>query len=294
LRVQKLMKEHRNGYVGGFDISSFFMSINKDSVWSLFSRYEEIYKPSDVTDNERMFILSLVKMMIMHNPALLCDRKSPDYLWDLIPDSKSLFHMQGLPIGNFYSQLLANLFLAYVCEKMRGYNTTEFVDDFCIITDSVKEMHEAEIVFRRSLEDLGLKQSRHKVYIQPVRHGIKWCGYVVRPDRIYVSNRPISNCKQKILSHISAGADIRKAKELMCVINSYIGMMCHCQEYNNQRLICSMVMNSEFRRYLLFKKRRGMLVCSLKNRYKGKNVSMFDITNLDNYDYTNPKELSTL
>lgn len=282
LRVQELMRRHPNGYIATFDVRSFFMSIDKDVAWNVYLEYEERYRPDWIGENMVKFILNLTKMMIYHNPATNCERKSPDYMWSFIAQTKSLFYMCGIPIGNYYAQLIANLILALVCTLLGEYDIAEFVDDFISVIDTVAEFHKVEEIFRFALSLLKLEQSMNKVYIQPVRHGVLWCGYVIRPNRMYVSNRPIRNCYAKI-QEAQKEVNLYNARSLMCSVNSYAGMLCHCAEYNTSKAICSTVMHSGYRRYLYFRRKSGMMMCSVRRRYTRRQMSMRDIESVDNY-----------
>lgn len=84
--------------------------------------------------------------------------KDKDLLWllDEIIDSA-----EGLPIGNYLSQFLANLLLAYfmhwVNEVLR-LDSTEYADDICFFSDDKSKLQEAFPKIRRYLkEELDLE-----------------------------------------------------------------------------------------------------------------------------------------
>ena len=83
--------------------------------------------------------------------------KDADLLWllDGIIDSAG-----GLPIGNYLSQYLANLFLAYFMHHVNeamGIEATEYADDICFFSGSKEELHEAFKEVSRHLAGLGLE-----------------------------------------------------------------------------------------------------------------------------------------
>lgn len=78
--------------------------------------------------------------------------KDNDLLWllDEIIDSAD-----GLPIGNYLSQFLANLFLAYFMHwvnEVLKLDSTEYADDICFFSDSKEKLHDAFKRIRRYLE----------------------------------------------------------------------------------------------------------------------------------------------
>ena len=94
-------------WVGRYDISGFFMSIDKGIAWVLLSELiNEHYHEAD-----KECLLYLVRITVFHLPQEHCIKRSPESLWDKIPDNKSLFGndpYKGMPIGNLPSQLIAN------------------------------------------------------------------------------------------------------------------------------------------------------------------------------------------
>lgn len=83
--------------------------------------------------------------------------KDKDLLWllDEIIDSAD-----GLPIGNYLSQFLANLFLAYFMHfvnEVLKLEATQYADDICFFSDSKERLHEVFKEIRRYLADLDLE-----------------------------------------------------------------------------------------------------------------------------------------
>ena len=231
-------------------------------------------------------MMHLIKTMILYDPASNCEKRSPQWLWDsFIKPHKTLFKCDGKgePIGNYYAQLIANLILAIICEMLKEgeHDALEFVDDFSGAGDDKEEMHAIEQTIDSGAKKIRLELHPTKRYIQPVRHGIKWCGFVGYTNRIYVSNRPVRNCIYKIRTKYKH-ATLNKAEELMQTLNSYFGLMCHCASWNIQNRIAKEVMDAGYGEYLEFKQKgHNHLVCNLKDEYKRKNRSRKAIEELD-------------
>lgn len=87
-----------------------------------------------------------------------CKIKDKDLLWllDGIIDS-----VEGLPIGNYLSQYLANLILCYFMHEVNEVlklNCTEYADDIVFFSDSKEELHRAFHSFiRPRIGALGLE-----------------------------------------------------------------------------------------------------------------------------------------
>ncbi len=277
-RAQELMKKFEGGYVGSLDISSFFMSTDKVVALRVWEDYESKFYSKDINPAYRKFVLSLIRQITMHDPTTNCRRTCDPDRWNLIPNSKSLFYNNGLPIGNYYSQLLEIIQLAVVCERLD--NMVSFVDDFLFVVRSAIDFQHSKCIFNDTLTELHLKNNEHKIYLQPVRNGIKWCGYVIRPDRIYLANRTIKNCLCKIENK---RLSLSGARELLSTVNAYLGMMRHCTEYNTQKHIIKIVLKRGFGKWLYFKKREGGFICVLKKKFTPRFESMNDIMEVDDY-----------
>lgn len=285
LRVQRLMREHPNGYVATFDISSCFMSVDKETAWRVFCMYEKKYRPVGYNENERLFIMHFVRMMIMHNPANNCDLRSSERLLELIPKCKSLRYTDGLPIGNYYSQLIVSLILEIPCELLLEFNPTDFVDDFAVVIDVIEDYHEAKKRFDLGMRILKMTANVKKFYIQKVWAGVKWCGHFIKPTRMHVYDRQVRNCLNKI-NTIYSKPSLRNARKLVSVLNSYTGSLCHCADYNKQKLMVKAVFSKGYGKYLYFKHKPNKIICVLKERYTRIGKSERDLRQVNRYILT--------
>lgn len=296
LRVQRMMQKHPDGYVASWDIKGFFMSLDKQRVWEIFCYFEEKYRPSGFPQWQRELFMGMIHTMIMHDPTVNCERHSPIEMWELFiaPEKTCFGHSdRGIPIGNYYSQLLANLFLAYVCEKLYGRDVTEFVDDFADVEDTIEDIHTTEEIIRTTLIELKLRIHPTKKYVQPVRHGISWCGFKIFINRLYVDNRPIHNCFWK-LERRFVEVTLEHAIKLQQTLNSYTGMMCHAAEWNTQQRIKDRVLEMGYGKYLYFKEEPNHVVCELKAEYKAVNRSAKDIEDIDEFLFNTKYQINMI
>lgn len=263
-------------YVATMDVSGFFMSIDKNIAYETFKKYaDKFYHGRDKEEK-----LALIEKLIHHNPVSNCERRSPLEMWERVQKNKSLFGAEegkGLPIGNFYSQLIANLVMAVVDERMsciNGLSYTRFVDDICVIAKTSDELIEARRVIKNILLELKLTLHPKKFYIQPYWHGVKFCGRVIKCNRIYISNRTVGAITEKIRI-ASAKPSVDTARHLMQSINSYFGLMKGTASFNIRKKIMDVTLDG-FSEWLYFAKKNGNYICKLKAKYNPVKISIFD------------------
>lgn len=211
-------------YIAKFDIKSFFPSINKYLLFKIVRKFIlEKYKKST-----QGIMLWLCEQIILNSPQINCNICGKLDLWNQLDVSKSLFTCEnGIPIGNITSQWFANLFLHEFdmwASKWGLYG--RFVDDFFLIC---KNKLIARTFYHKSAK--FLKQTReliinpNKIYIQHYKKGVKFIGAVIKPKRIYISSRTISNFYIKFKNN--------KVKSLP----SYYGL----KQYNSYKLILKLM-----------------------------------------------------
>ena len=234
-KLQEAMKRHPNGTVYLFDISGFFMHLQKDILWNMLKEYiEEKFKEDQAVKH---LLLHLVEMIVMHHPEKDCDIKGDRALWKLLDSSKSLFTAPencGLAIGNLTSQLFANFYLdkldKYLYEIF-GDDYGRYVDDFFIVCDDSNKVKSVIPDIERILGSLGLTLHPKKRYVQPVRHGGKFLGYVVRKDRLYICNQTIGNFQKSIQNFNNMEENIYSVSGCIRSLNSYLGFTSYCNSY---------------------------------------------------------------
>lgn len=271
MQIQERMRANPDGVVFKFDISGFFMSISRKLAYDTFCKFEREHIPDGVTQKERLFMLSLIKIIAFNDPTDNCIRKSDISEWENIPSTKTLFKKdgRGLPIGNFPSQLLAVLLLAIVDAVL---HITHFVDDFAGIVMSPGEANNVLAEARELLKSIGLTMHPKKIYIQPARHGVKFCGYVVFPDRVYIANRTRNAAIDTIRYWLGRRATIKNAYRLQQCFNSYTGMMSHARTFKIQKELERMVLDSEYAEFLKFAHKTNQIVCRIRREYTYRDI----------------------
>jgi len=272
-QLQRWMREMPDGMVITMDIQGFFMNLARQMSFDIFVQFCNRFRPEGYSDEEVEQMLQLLHTLITNDPADGCHLHSPMALLDKVPKNKTLRNNsgKGLPIGNFYSQLIANMVSAIwgmILSCIPGVRVVQFVDDMAVVVRDSSIVNAIRIASAWILSGIQLTLHPTKFYCQPVRHGAYFCGKYVFANRIYTADRTIRACKGKIHRAIEQGASIESAQRLLCSINSYTGMMCHTASFNQQLQLAYMVLNSDFCKYLYFIEKKNHLVCQLFPEYR--------------------------
>lgn len=234
-------------YILKGDFYNCFNTFDKRKIYKLFEKFI-IENFSD--DRNMIFNLWLLKMIIDHCPQHNGKyiRKQNKKYWIKIKPEKTLFNLDdyhGLAVGNLSSQIFANFFLnlfdRYVL--LLGYEYYgRYVDDFYLIYASKEKLlSDYKLLCKFAESVLEMKINTNKLYIQHYSKGVKFVGYIIYWNRIYLINRTIRKFKKSIhdiekivLKRFPENMNITLifAKRIMPTWNSYIGMFMHTNSYN--------------------------------------------------------------
>lgn len=273
-------------YIVGGDFANFFMSINKQIVQEAMGvLLWEHYKGDDLPLLERLLYTT-----IANEPQRNCIKACADECWEGLPKRKSLFHTAagcGLPIGNFPSQLMANLLGAIFGDWMvhvKGFHQfVIYCDDFRVI---VPNRYTAKWLIREIrgflYEQLRITLHPHKIYLQHYTKGTSFVGAVIKPGRMYISNRSRGRFITTMMEKQREWKRLRKQwhgrrgyidmldflDRLRAVINSYLGLFNHYQSYKLRRRLCMRYVVPMWGQYIYFIDgfRKAMIKISFENR----------------------------
>lgn len=221
------------------DIKNYFMSINKEILFSLVRKK---------CPNEEA--LWLAELLIFHdctnNPVMRGDGR----LALRIPPHKTLFHApkgKGLPIGNLNSQFFANVYLnaldQFVKHTLKCRYYLRYCDDFVLLSDDRAQLEEWEQKIKIFLTNsLALDLNSKARKLQPVSNGVNFLGYIIRGDYLLVRRRVIGNLREKLLAYdkilVSAEGEWRiydfdreKLDNLFATFTSYLGHFKHADSF---------------------------------------------------------------
>ena len=196
------------------DLSNFFVSIDKRVVFDLLQR--------KVRED---WWLSLAELILFHDPRTDYEQRGNPALLSLVPTHKRLINCDadhGLPIGNLSSQFFANVLLnaldQYLKHRIGAKYYVRYVDDFVILHESSRWLHEARMEIEGFLTDrLGLQLNPRKTFIQPVSRGIDFVGQVIKPWHRTTRRKTY---RQAIRRTIDA-----EPEDLRTTANSYFGLL---------------------------------------------------------------------
>lgn len=197
-----------------------------------------------------IFNLWLLKMIIDHCPQHNGKyiRKQNKKYWIKIKPEKTLFNLddyRGLAVGNLSSQIFANFFLNLFDRYVLSFGYEHYgryVDDFYLIhTSKEKLLSDYKLLCKFAESVLEMKINTNKLYIQHYSKGVKFVGYMIYQNRIYLINQTIRKFKKTIheiektvLERFPENMNMTLifAKRIMPTWNSYIGMFMHTNSYN--------------------------------------------------------------
>ena len=196
-RLQGFMRkvtrnEKKAGFFLQLDVRSFFMSIDKRILFSIF---DQDPKTSEV-------LRGLLSTLIFHDPTTDYHFKGNRKLLYAIPPHKTLFKVgphKGLPIGNLTSQFFANVYLneldQFVKHQLRCRFYLRYVDDFILLSESRAELKEWRERISRFLDDRLALRLKEGDRIRRVSEGADFLGYITRPGYRLVRKRVVNNLK---------------------------------------------------------------------------------------------------
>ncbi|MEK7630303.1 MAG: reverse transcriptase/maturase family protein [Patescibacteria group bacterium] len=171
------------------------------------------------------------------------DDKNTLWLVELIIGSFEKNREKGLPLGNVTSQLFANVYLneldQFIKHKLKAKHYLRYCDDFIILGENKNYLRSIISKIKEFLaENLSLELHEHKIEIRKYSHGIDFLGYVVLPHyRVLRTKtkrrilRKIANRKREFDLGVLSGESLTQS------VNSYFGVLKHCQGYKIRRRI---------------------------------------------------------
>ena len=269
------------------DMKGFFMSIPRKALADKVDAFiTDNYKGDDIED-----LRYVSRVTIMNDPAKNCVKRSSEEEMKKVPPGKTLRGAKeghGLPIGNLTSQHDANFWLSdfdWMIELfLHIYWHGRYVDDFFLIHQNKQVLIASIPKLRSYLSNIGVTLHPRKIELQSVYKGIKFTGMVVKRDRIYVSNRMVSNFEQLIhhMNTLPENCTIEDLQHYVCSINSYLGLMKHCNSYDIRKRIM-LRMDLRFYKYLYIE---GHYDCvRIKYKYKRDVINRKKLKKKNNRDF---------
>lgn len=193
--------KYRDGWVVGFDLRGFFMSIDKriaNAKWQAL--IDERY-----TGWDKDILKAFVNASMKHCPQKDCIFVGRPELRELITPERSLIGQDayhGLVIGDQISQMTALLMLLDAVIWLHEHNVeavVEYVDDFLAFTMNIEDLKKIWPEFRAYLkEHLGLTLHSRKGSMQQAWKGWHFVGSKAKPGVEFASDRSVRSFNKAV------------------------------------------------------------------------------------------------
>lgn len=149
------------------------------------------------------------------------DPKALSLLKEIIGAAK-----EGLPIGAYASQWLANFYLEdldrYTRQTLKVKAMWRYVDDVVILGDSKEELRKKQKLIEAFLNQEGLETKPNWIIAELDKTNIDFVGYRFHKNgKLSIRKRVWRNARRKLLRVIIHGANPKRARSVMAY-NSYI------------------------------------------------------------------------
>ena len=170
--VQKAMKIAKNKwseyYILKMDVAKYFQNIDKRILWNIIKR--------KIKDRK---LLWLTKVILMSKEG-----------------------MTGLPLGNYTSQMFANIYLneldQYAKHVLKCKNYFRYMDDIVIICEN-KTIAKNNLKMLSEFAKTNLKLTfNSKTKIFKNIQGVNFCGYKINENRLKIRNQSKYRMKRKL------------------------------------------------------------------------------------------------
>lgn len=149
---------------------------------------------------------------------------------------------KGMPIGNLTSQMFANLYLNELdqyCKRELGIKyMVRYMDDVVILHHDKKVLHEYKTLIEAFLNNKLNLHLNNKTAIRPISLGAEFVGYRVWPTHIKIRKSTSLKIKRR-LKYVKKlyEADKIPFEKVNATVQSYMGMLKHCDSYRLQSKI---------------------------------------------------------
>lgn len=177
LEVKKVIKKcsvcYPCGYILKMDISKYFENIDREILYNIICK--------KIADKK---VLYLTKQ-------ILDSAKN----YDIVVG-------KSLPIGNYSSQMFANIYLneldKYLKERLRLKYVYRYMDDLVIILENKEKAKEVLRLITVFLDEKLKLDLNSKTNIFKISQGVNFCGYKINVDKMRLRNRGKKKVAKKI------------------------------------------------------------------------------------------------
>lgn len=214
-------------------LEKFIAKLSGNNRRTIYALKCDIRKFFDSVDKE--ILLGIIKRKIKDNNSVK--------LISIILNSFSKEQGKGLPLGNVTSQLFANIYLneldQYIKHQLRVKYYLRYCDDFVILSEEPYGLLELAFKIGEFLEEfLILNLHPNKVILRKYKQGVDFLGYVVLPYHRALRTKTKRRTIRKIIEKRDEfNDDLVSQKSFRQSLNSFLGMLSHCNGYELEKEI---------------------------------------------------------
>jgi RNA-directed DNA polymerase len=221
-RLQALMR--RNRYVLQCDIRKFFPSLDHEALKAAFRRL--------IKDQRLLWLMDTI-VDCSNEQERVREWYDGDELWTPV------VRRHGLPIGNLTSQWFANWMLNgldhHVTSRCGFGAYVRYCDDFLVLGDDKPSLWRAAEVIKEHVAGIRLQLHDERLAVRPVRHGVTFVGYRIRPTHRTVRKSNVKAFRRRLRWMQRAYADGRI--EFQEVKQRLAGWMGHVRQATDRTLL---------------------------------------------------------
>lgn len=211
------------------DITKYFYRINHQILMEILQK--------KIDDPDLLWLLSTI---------INCENTKFGLPLDADPDEcapEDRLADVGMPIGNLTSQMFANLYLneldQYAKHQLRLHYYIRYMDDIIILHHDKKYLHAVKDDIERFLNNNLALHFNGKTAIRPISCGIEFVGFRIWPTHRKLKKKTVLKMKRRLkyLQKAYKRGEIGFA-EVNNSVQSYFGLLKHCNSYNLRKKIC--------------------------------------------------------
>lgn len=224
--LRKVDRKPKQYYYLKMDISKYFYRVDHDAAVKILKRR---MKDPDV-------IWLLEKIIRSDQMAFGLP------LWTDPADCDERLYDKGIPIGNLTSQLLANIYLneldQFCKNKLKARYYARYMDDFVILHHNKDHLNSLRYEIEIFLNNKLKLHLNNKTCIRPISLGLEFVGYRIWPTHRKLKKKTAKKIRRRVkyLTCKHEKGEI-KWEQLNASIQSYMGILKHCDSYGLQRSI---------------------------------------------------------
>lgn len=187
-KAQRFLTVYNFGYAVDMDLSKCFDTLDHELILSSLNR-----KISDGT------LLRLIDRFLKSGVMVEGDFKTTEV---------------GSPQGGVISPLLMNIYLDEFDQtmKQRNIRIVRYADDILIFAPTKRKAEQYQRIATALLERLKLQVNLEKTHICSIRTGVKYLGFVLKNDLVYIDRERLKLFKDKIRKYTPRNSGIQLAR----------------------------------------------------------------------------------